>query len=135
MLAKYIGDGTPPLTGSTVAYRNQAITVRNEDKLKKLVLDYNYPFEVRIDNEWINANEYFNEDEIKKTTVTAEVEVVDDKVDYDELLGVHWRKRVDTVKDYTSDANEVENILDFAKEDGQPDSVVNGIEEYLQELR
>ena len=135
MLAKYMGDGAPPLVVSTIAYKNQAITVKNVKKLKQLVMNYDYSFEVRVDNKWIDAANYFdNEENFKKTTVTAEIEVKED-VDFEELFDIHWRQRVDNVKKHVKEIERVEEVLKFAQEDEQPNSVLNGIEEYLDELR
>ena len=52
----------------------------------------------------------------------------------EELFDVHYTKRINNIKEFTDDVEMVERILEFAKEDSQPDSVIKDINEYINEL-
>ena len=161
MFVKYIGNGARPLCGSTVINKNKASHVTNEVKLKKLV-DRGYEILILKDNEWIDAKEYYKEDEVEekeKVVETNDIEVVEEEikedeevneienevedtyelefeeVDYSNLFEGHWKTQVQNVKEYSNDYKEVSNILEYAKEsEDVTDGVITRVEDYLSEL-
>ncbi len=121
-------------------YRSKGYTEYAEKRyvydLKEKIAD-GLKVEIRSDGKWIDGKEYFSKDAKDKLTVDVEKEEVETEVKtipMEDIFSAHWRKRVDTVKEFTDDKNEVEQILEYAKEDEQPDSVIEGIQEYLESL-
>jgi len=77
---------------------------------------------IRENEEWIDGEEYFFESE----------EEID--IPFEELFDGHYKKRIENIKEFSDDVNVISEILDYAKENDQPDSVLSDIEEYIEKL-
>ena len=142
MFVKYVGEGSPPLVGSSVVTKFSPAKVKNESKLKEY-MNRGYEFIILKDGEWVDAEEYFNE--LESTKVTAEITVEEDTVEddtveeelhqYDELFSGHWATQVNKIKDYTEDVDELYEIYEYGVENGATEGVLDRIQEYINELK
>lgn len=118
--------------GNVFCFKGIVEEIRNEDAIKEAVQN-GVELSVYSDSKWINGNKYFIDNEVEEIE-NLENEAKE-KINYADLFDVHWKKRVDAVKGYTSDLKEAEEILQYAKDTDESGSVIEGIEEYLVELR
>ena len=132
------GQGVPEI-GGKMCYLKESKTVENAENDIKHYMQYRN-IKIKDDGGWVDAEDYFSDDEQKSTTVTAEIEVEDDsdennsdEGDYNELFEGHWKKQVANVKEY-DDIQKVEEILDYALNNDVSDAVIERVEDYLAEL-
>lgn len=130
MIVKLVEKRDAPFIAHKICYYNTPVTINDKfiDEFKAWVDKAD--FQILDGDEWISAKSYFGG--YRKTTVTADIKVQQN--DYDFLFNGHWKKQIKNVQDYTSDYDEVEKILEFAKEHDVSDGTIGGIEEYLLEL-
>lgn len=103
----------------------EEIDKKYEEDIKNKINE-GYNIFIYKDNEWIEGKKYYNDE--KK----------DDKdinIPYEEIFNKHWRKRTQAIKDFTDNIKKVKKILNYAKKNEQPDSVIEEIKEYIKELQ
>lgn len=94
------------------------------DDVKEKVKE-GYKVLIRNDGKWIKGKEYFSDENKKEVT----------DILYDDIFSGHYTKRADKVKDHTDDIDKVEKMLKYAKDNDESDSVIEDIEEYIEELK
>lgn len=131
MLIKIIDGKASPCIGGTIVYNQKPTYVEKEYKEEvKRQIEEGREIVIKEDDKWIDAKDYFNND-LKKTTVTADIKNVED---YGDLFQGHWKKQVKYIKDNYSDPNILEDILEYARKNAS-EAVVSRLEDYLEELR
>lgn len=135
MLLRYKGNGSPPLVGNKVISRKgpTKLSENYTHKLKEYI-NRGYEFSIRVNGEWVDAEDYLFGDNLDSVEETSEITVTDDNP-YEELFEGHWRTQVSNVKDYTDNVKELESILEYAKNNDVTDGVINRIEDYIEELQ
>ena len=124
MLAIKITDKkASPMLNNKIAYNNRWVDIKEDDlEVIEHLVESGRELLIKEDGKEIKGEDYFVEDKN------------DDEVSYEELFDGHYTKRINNIEDYTEDLEVVEEILDYAKENDQPDSVIADIKEYIEEL-
>lgn len=131
MLIKVKDGKASPCIGGTIVYNQKPTHIDEEykEEVERKVEEGRKIF-IKKDDGWVDAQNYF-ENDLKKTTVTADIKNAED---YEDLFEGHWKKQVKRVKDNYSDPNILEDILEYAEENAS-EAVISRIEDYLKELR
>lgn len=110
--------------------------ITNIEHLKHYI-DKGIDIRVKDGEDFVAGKEYFAEDkkepkeEVKTTTVTAEIEGT---VDFEELFDNHWKTQVKKIEALET-IELVEDAIDYAKKNDISDTVIEKAEEYLSDLQ
>jgi len=116
--------------------------VEDNDKTKQNIMHYiNRGYDIKIykNGSYVKPETYYSEDGSEDVKEDDNEEVIEEVEfeptnEYFNLFDDHWKKRVPNVKEYTSDVEEVKDIIEYAKEKDETNKVIEGLEEYLKEL-
>lgn len=130
MLIKIVDEKPSPLIDGVIAYNGKPTKVNDAEAVKEYV-DAGRELLVKDRDIWVKGKKYF--EEVKSTTVSADINVEDDG--YSKLFDGHWKKQVQKVKRYTEKPEEVEDILEYAKDNEVSDGVLDRVKDYLEEVK